>query len=815
MVTEFRFASRMLRKSPAFTIATVLILSLGIGANTAIFGLVYPVLIRALPYYDPEQLVVVWESRQRENASQVVASPGEFLDWRDRSTCFQAISAFRTTALVLASESEPLQITGGTVSTGFFELLGVKPALGRTFAPEEDSPDKGRVVILSHGLWQRQFGGDPSTIGRTFTIDGVPFTAIGVLPSSFRFPYVDVQAWIPLTLSPDARTVRLNHEFEVFARLKAGVTLKHARAEMAALGAQIEKENPQNHPRASISLQPLQEYVAQESKNALVALQVAVGFVLLIACANVANLLIVRSLARRQEMAVRRALGATRFHLARQVLAESVILCGLAAIVGLTFASWAADGLSVATFSNEVSRPGVAMRNSSAGAWSQTSGHESGLNGPVLAFTVCISLLTVLLFGLTPAMQVARNDLQTSLKEGRRASASGRTRRVSNALVIVEVSTAMVLLAGAGLMIRSVLKLQAVRPGFDHQNVLTFQVALARSIYREPTQWTDFYSRLLEKLQALPGIETAGLTSALPMSGHDFRRRFYTERAPADELPQQVYVRAVTAGYFETLRLTLRAGRALEPSDGRRALPIVWINETAAKLFWPNDNPIGRRMKFGDDKEWRVIAGVVGDVKHWGLAETVRLEAYVPYEQRPFSSMDIAVRVKSDPLRLASAVRSAVAEIDPNQPIAMIRTMDEYVERSMASRHSSLLLLGIFGAIALILAAGGIFSVTSYAVTDRTREMGLRMALGAQQSDVVSLVLRQGMRVVSVGIVVGLAAAIGANRLMESLMYAVKPTDPLTLIAGALLLGAVGLAANAWPAIRATKVDPVIALRHE
>jgi putative ABC transport system permease protein len=821
MINEFRFAVRMLRKSPSFTIGTVLILSLGIGANTVIFSLVYPALLRALPYPHPEELVMVWESRVREAVNQNVAAPGEFLDWRDRNNCFQAISAFRTTALVLAGEPEPMQVTGGTVAPVFFKLLGVNPALGRTFSPEEDSPGKNRVVVLSHGLWQRRFGADPLVIGKTVNIDGVPFTTIGVLPESFRFPYVEVQAWIPLTLGPDARAERLNHEFEVFARLKAGVTLERARAEMAALGAQIAKENSERTRWHGVNLQPLSEYVSQESKPALIALQVAVGFVLLIACANVANLLMARGIARNREIAVRRALGATRVHLIRQVLVEGAILCGLSATAGVIFASWAVDGLKAMHFGNEMDRPGVAMRTSSQGESVTAFEQGTALNGPVLAFTAGISLLTVLLFGLMPAMHAAHNDLHGLLKEGARASTASRSRRgLSNAFVVLEVSIALVLLAGAGLMIRTVLHLQAVRPGFDPNNVLTFQVPLSRAKYRESAQFTGFYERLLERLRSLPGVEAAGATLALPLSGHDFRRRIEVEGrtwSPDEQVRalDRVYVRSVTDGYFETLHLNLRAGRLPGPSDGRTTLPVAWISEIAARLYWPNESPIGRRLKLGDEQQWRVIAGIVGDVKHWGLAEDVSPEVYVPYEQKPYSSLDVAVRTKSDPLVMAGAVRRAVAEIDPSQPIALMRTMHEYMERSVASRRSIVVLLGIFGVLALILAAGGIFSVTSYAVTERTREMGLRMALGALPADVVSLVLWQGMQFVAVGIVLGLAASICANRLLANLLYGVKPADPLTLAAGAFLLGAVALAANWLPATRATKVDPLIALRHE
>jgi predicted permease len=430
-------------------------------------------------------------------------------------------------------------------------------------------------------------------------------------------------------------------------------------------------------------------------------------------------------------------------------------------------------------------------------------------------------LVTLLLFGLTPAMHIARGDLHESLKQGGRASTINRSRRaLSSTFVVLEVTTALVLLAGAGLMIRTVLLLQAVRPGFDADNVLTFQVSLSRTKYGESAQLIDFYGRLLDRLRSIPGVEAAGATSGLPLSGHDFRRRMQIKGrtwSPDEQASalNRVYVRSVTAGYFESLRLSLRVGRLPGPFDGRGTLPVVWINETASRLYWPNESPLGHQVQFGDEQQWRVIAGIVGDVKHWGLADGISPEAYVPFDQKPFSSMDVAVRTKGDPLAIASDVRRAVDGIAPDQPIALMRPMNEYLDRSVASRRSVVLLLGVFGALAVLLAAGGIFSVTSYAVTERTREMGLRMALGAASPDVVWLVLRQGMRVVAIGIALGLLAAIGAARLLESLLYGVKPADPLTLAAGALLLTAVAFAANWLPAMRATRVDPLIALRHE
>ena len=823
MLDDFRLAIRMLRKSPGFTIATVLMLSLGIGANTAIFSLVYPVLLRPLPYPHPEQLVMVWESRAVEGINQMDAAPGEFLDWRDRNTSFQAISAFRTTPLAFGGEPEPVQVTGATVSIGFFDLLGVRPALGRTFAPDEDSAGKSRVIVLSHGFWQSRFGGDPGVIGRTVNVDGVPFTAIGVLPESFRFPNVEVQAWVPLTVDARARGDRLNHQFSVFARLKTGVTFESARDQMVALGVQIAKENAEDTRGHGVSLQLLKEYVGQESKPALIALQAAVGFVLLIACANVANLLVTRGVARNRETAVKRALGATRFHLLRQSLAESLILCGLAGIVGVTFASWGADGFRAAHFENQLSRSNAVSVPRTFSQGESVTGFATGtaLSWPVLTFTAGISLLTVLLFGLTPAMHMARSDLHASLKQGARGSTMTRSRRaLSNAFVVLEVSTALVLLAGAGLMIRTVLLLHAVQPGFDPENVLTFQVSLSRTKYGESTQVIDFYARLLERLHSIPGVEAAGATLGLPLSRHNVRRRMEIKGrtwSPDEQASalNRVYVRPTTAGYFETLRLSLRMGRLPGRFDGRGTLPVVWINETAARLYWPNESPLGRQVQFGDEQQWRAIAGVVGDVKHNGLANAIRPEAYVPFDQKPFSSMDVAVRTKGDPLAIASAVRRAVDGIDQDQPIALMRTMNEYMDREVASRRSIGLLLGIFGALAVLLAAGGIFSVTSYAVTERTREMGLRMALGAASPDVVLLVLRQGMRVVAVGIVLGLVAAIAAARLLEKLLYGVRPADPLTLAAGALIFTTVAVAANWLPAMRATRVDPVIALRHE
>ncbi|HWS87821.1 MAG TPA: ABC transporter permease [Pyrinomonadaceae bacterium] len=798
LLQDMRYAVRRLLKSPGFAAVAVGALALGIGANTAIFSVVNSVLLRPLPYPAPEQLVQLWEARPRQNMPRVEIAPHEFLAWAEQSQSFQRIAATDVAQYNLTGRGEPERVTGALLSAGYLPLLGVTPVQGRAFLEEEDRPGANDVVVLSNELWQTRFNSDPSIAGQTLNLDGVACTIVGVLPRDFRLPQNAALAR-PIAFNAEDRARPGSHFLNVFGRLKEGVTVAQAEAEMATVAARVEQSLGGTNVGHQVVVVPLHEQIVGGSRTALLVLLGAVALVLLIACANVANLLLARAAARRREVAVRAALGASRWRIVRQLLAESLLLSAAGGALGLLLAVWGVE-LLVRLDPTGVERAG-----------------EVTLDWRVLAFTLGLSLLTGLLFGLAPALQASKADFVEALKEGGRTGQGLARSRLRSGLVVGEVALTLVLLVGAGLLLKSFSRLLAVDPGLDPRNVLTMDVALPPAKYDEPQRVTAFYERLLQEAAALPGVEAAGAVSVLPLAGDDNSNFVQIEgRAP---LPAGQALRAgrrnVSADYFRALGIALKRGRGFAASDARDAQPVLVINEAMARTFFQGEEPVGKRIRTGDRSPWVEIVGVVGDVRHRGLDVDTRPEMFFPQTQTPSRRMTLVVRAAGDPHALAAPLRERVRSIDQDQPVGNVRTMEEWVSESVASQRFTAALLGVFAAAAAGLAALGLYGVVSYSVAQRTHEIGLRVALGAQPRDVLRLVIGQGMALTLVGVAVGVAAALALTRVISGLLFGVGATDPGVFVAVPLLLAAVALLACYLPARRATKVDPMVALRYE
>jgi putative ABC transport system permease protein len=800
---DLRYGARMLIKNPGFTLIAVISLGLSIGANTAIFSVVNTLLLKALPYHDPDRIILVWgvDNQGVGNRGQVSAT--DVTDWRSQNSVFEEITTYGNWSATLLSDGEPERINGIQVGDGYFSALRGKPMLGRVFLPEEQEDGKDLVLVLGHGLWQRRFGGDPQIIGRQVKLGPRLYTVVGVMPPDFQsLPTSLVEPrgefYRPVAEKYD-EAERSSRHLRAIARLKPGATLRQAQAEMSVIARRLEQQHPQDNTNYGVRLTTMTEDTVGGLRRTLSLLFGAVLFVLLIACANVSNLLLARATARQKELSIRSALGAGRLRLVRQLLTESMLLALIGGALGLLLAFW-----------------GVSLIES-LGA--QVTHLLSGvkLDARVLAFTLIISLLTGAIFGLAPALRISRPDLNETLKDTGH-SASARDSRLRGALVVAEMALALVLLICAGLLIRSVMRLRAVNPGFDSADLLTMNVALPLAKYPKPQQRVEFHNRLVDRLAALPGVKAAGFTSVLPFSSNFDGRALAVEDQPKPrgaEIGVDLYI--ITPDYLRTMAIPLRAGRPLTELDTEEAPKVALINETMARALWPKRDPLGKRIKFpGSERypeSWRVIVGVVADVAQYALDRQPPMQIYLPDAQYPASYMTLVVRTESDPTGFVPAVRNEVRAMDKEQAVFSIATLEELIGASIALRRFLMLLLMSFAAVALALAAVGIYGVMSYAVRRRTREIGIRMALGAQASDVLRLVAGQGLRLVLSGVLIGLVAAFGLTRLLSTLLFEVSATDPLTFALIALLLTMIALLACWIPARRATKVDPMIALR--
>jgi putative ABC transport system permease protein len=795
----------MLLKSPGFTAVAVLALALGIGANTAIFSVVNSVLLRSLPYSDPDRLVVIWETNP--NLSEGLrlrneASPANFLDWKAQNTVFEDLGAYNWNTFNLTGGDQPEQLTGNPVTAGIFSTLGVKPLYGRVITPDDDREGAPPVVVLSHRLWQRRFGARAEVVGEQIALNNQSYTVVGVMPPEFEFPVAMSELWVPMAFTKAAAERRQAHFLYTRARLKPGVTLAQAQAEMDTIAARLRQQYPDTNTDRGIRLVTLHEETVAQLRPALLVLMGAVLLVLLIACANVANLMLARATARHKEIAIRTALGASRWRVARQLLTESVLLALAGGLLGLLLALWGVDLL----------KSGVPENMTYMHGWNQI-----GLDARVLAFTLGVSLLTGIIFGLAPALQASKTDLHEGLKEGDRGS-TGTRNRVRGLLVAFEMAISLVLLVGAGLMMRSVVKLLEVRPGFDPHNVLSVSLSLPRARYDNAQKVSDFVAQLQERVAAQPGVRSVGAVDLLPMAGSGQTTTFVVEGkpAPARGSEPEANYRVATPTYFSTLGIPVQKGRAFTAHDKADAPPVALINETMAREFFPGEDPIGRRLLDPDGQNPPTeIVGIVGDVKHWGLDDKPESFLYLPHAQVGGRFITLVARTDGDPAAMASAVRREVLALDKDQPVFDVKTMEQRIATTSAPRRLPMYLLGVMASVALVLAAVGIYGVVAYSVTQRTHEIGIRMALGAQRRDILSLVVRQGMLMATVGVGVGLVASYFLMKVMSGMLYGVSATDPVTFSGVALLLATVALLACLIPARRATRVDPMVALRYE
>ena len=813
LVQDLRYGLRTLAKNPGFTTVAVLTLALGIGANTAIFSVVNAVLLRPLPFAAPHQLVTVVSTRLRGNVPDNASYP-DFADWRAQNHVFSQMAACNTDNFTLTSQGEAMHIQGAIVSADLFSLLGVKPVLGRAFLPDEDklpAANGAFAIILSHRLWRERFSADPGIVGRTIEIDNRNFTVVGVMPAGFQFPIQAEPAdfWMTMAINfvtapgqPSMADQRGAHFLDVVARLKPRVSQAEAQAEMSTIVGRLNKQYPDIAPRG-VEVVPEIDRVAGPARLALLILLAAVGCVLLIACANVANLMLARGASRQKEMAVRGALGAGRGRIIRQFLAESVLLALLGGVLGSALGLWGISGL-ISLLPVDIPRLTGAR-----------------LDSAVLLFTALVSMLTGILFGLAPAVQVSRLDFVESLKGGGRGLSEGFQRsRGRGLLVVADVAVAAVLLVGAGLLINSFLRLQRVDPGFNPHRVLTFKMDLPYVRYSGLSQ-TQFFERAIERLSHLPGVLSASAVLPLPLDGDEVGTVLTIEGHPVAETnrPRTGYS-WVEPGYFRTVGIPLMKGRDFTAADDLEATPAVIINETLARQFFPQQDAIGKRIKPGIDNGYktaplREIVGVVGDVRQYGLASAPGPEVYVPLAQSPLGSMNFVVHTDVDPLSVVGTVRQEMAEMDKNLPFYGVKTFHEYLGQGFAQPRFLTLLFGLFAALALALAAVGLYGLVSYFASQRTHEIGIRMALGAEERDVLRLVVGQGFKLTILGVAVGIAGSFALTRFLSSLLYGVKPTDPLTFIAVSLTLCAVALTASYIPARRAASVDPMVALRYE
>jgi putative ABC transport system permease protein len=814
LAQDLRYGARTLLRRRSLTAIALATLALGIGANTAMFSVVNAVLLTPPPFREPDRLVMVWASNPELAASlgfedKLPTSPAAFYDWKSGTRSFEALAMMRPGTLNLSGGGDPERLGVVNVTGEFFPALGVPAALGRTLTPADDDLAAPAAIVLSHAFWQRRFGGDPGVVGQAIRLDGRPRTVVGVMPKDFTFPRggqmphgfgfrLGPDAWVPAALPPPLKAHRGMRGALAFGRLGPGVSLGQAQADLHAITQRLWEAHPDSDRGWGVRVAPLGEQLTGNVRPALLVLFGAVGLVLLIACGNVASLLTAQAVSRRKEIAVRGALGASRGRLVRQLITESTLLSVTGGLLGLVCA-YAAVRALVGLIPPTVATLGAIS-----------------IDARVAGFTVAVSLLTGLVFGLLPARHAARVTLGETLKDTARGAGDARGRRAGRVLVAAEMALAVVLVIGAGLLLRSFARLVRVDAGFRAEGLVTFRLDLPSSRYAGAAR-SAFVEAVLERLRALPGVGAAGATTALPMSGSENLEPLEVEGRPRPPAGQEFFVdfRVVTPGYFAALGIPLKAGRVFESTDGAQQPRVAVVSEALARAQWPGQDPVGRRLRAYDEEDWATVVGVVGDVRHSGLHADLRPHLYTPNAHSPRAELAIAVRTSTDPRALLGAIRGAVAAVDPDQPIADLRTMDDVIAVSLAGRRFNMLLLGAFAGLALVLSAVGLYGVMSYSVGQRLREMGVRQALGATRADVLRLVFGEALRTVVIGLVPGVLAALALGRLVSSLLYGIPAADPITFAAAAGTLTAVALLASLVPGLRATRVDPMITLRAE
>ena len=807
---DVRYGIRMLLKAPSVSIVATIALALGIGANTAIFSVVNGVLLRPLPFANSEQLMMVYESNPARGQTRGSVSYPNFADMRDQNRVFERLASYHSNDFIMTGRGESARLQGAVVNADLFPLLGATPALGRTFLSSEDEPgDSGRVVLLSQRLFQQRFNSDPKVVGQSLTLDAKNYTIVGVMPEAFQFPIQNdpVELWTSVAVDREGKdpvTVQRGaHYINVIGRLKPGVSKEQAQAEMAAIMVRLEGQYPDSNLHRGATVQPTLEALVGDIRPALLILLGAVGCVLLIACANVANLLLARAMTRHKEMAIRTALGASRLRVVRQLLTESVILSLTGGLLGLVLAAWWSDLLLT------------------LGKQNIPRALQVGLDWRVLAFTLVVSVLTGITFGLVPAIHSSKTELTESLKEGSRGSSEGARRNgIRGMLVVSELAIAVILLVGAGLLIQSLWRLGNVKPGFNSENVLTLVVGIPDVKYPAAKQ-AQFYQDLAGRIQALPGVSSASSVIPLPLNGDRFGISFEIDGRPVPkgEEPAADFF-AIGNDYFKTMEIPLIKGRTFTDRDDAKAPGVVIVNQSFAQKFFPNEDAIGKRIKPGisttdEDTVMREIIGVVADVRNRNLSSELRPGYFVPQTQVPFNQMTMVVKTNTDPHTFVNTVQNEVHLMDAELPVFNVKTMDEYISASVSAPRFNATLLMIFASVALILTIVGLYGVMSYSVAQRTNEIGIRMALGAQTSDVLRLIVSQGFKLVLIGLAIGLVGAFAVTRVISSLLFGVTTKDPITFATVALLLALVALLACYIPARRATRLDPLRALRYE
>ena len=811
MMQNMQFALRQLRRSPGFTLVAVVIMALGIGANTAIFSIVHAVLLEPLPFGDIDRLVQVWHTPPQASfpgMKKFSVSAANFLDWQKQSAAFEKMALYSGTRFDVTGSGKPEAVTASSVSPEFFPVLGAEPLHGRTFLSGESGPGHDRVVVLSYKFWQTHYGADAGAVGRTIRLDSEPYTIVGVMGPAMTKPEF-AQMWVPLALTPAEKAVRSEHNFRVVGKMKPGVTLKQAQSEMDTISQRLEQAYPGDDKGWGALVVPLREETVGDIRPALLMMLGAVAFVLLIACANVANLVLARTFARRKEIAIRTAMGATRPRIVQQLLSETVLLALFGGVLGLVAAYFGIE-LLLKYFADKLPRMG-----------------EIGLSVPVLAFTLAVSVVTGILSGLIPALRMSKGDINEALKQGLgRTDADGGGRGMRSALVVMEVALSLVLLVGAGLMIRSLWKLQTIDPGFDEHHVLTMSVKVGKKQFTSADQEAQFFDQVQQRVRVLPGVEHAGAVDDLPLVGGSNQPVAIEGHAAASLSEQpEVSVRVATAGYFKTMRIPLLEGRDISADDTANSAPVVVISQSMAKQFWPDGSAVGHHLKlsFYPDKD-REIVGVVGDVKQDGLDSSVGIATlYWPLAQTSGApsgpwmprSLSLVVRTAGEPRTLATAVTAAIQEINKDVPVDNVLTMEEFVGETLTQRSFNMQLLAIFGLLALVLCTGGIYSVLAYTVRRGMKEIGLRIAFGATKADVLRVVVARGMKPTVIGIAIGVIAAIALGRVATSMIYGVSSRDLATFASVTILLMLVALGASIFPALRATRVDPLVVLRDE